>query len=63
MVRSEAVGRAISAVDAFIAVTAETHDLTLVVRNDTDFEPSLNRNREPVGLWALMAPVPFSGLR
>jgi predicted nucleic acid-binding protein len=39
--RSEAAGRPISATDAFIAATAETHDLTLVTRDIGDFEPVL----------------------
>lgn len=47
VVRSEAVGRAISTMDAFIAATAQTHDLTLVTRNAKDFEPSLNRIVNP----------------
>lgn len=39
--RREAQGKPISAMDAFIAAVARTHDLTLVTRNATDFEPSL----------------------
>ncbi len=39
--RGEAVGRPISAMDAFIAATAETHGLTLVTRNASDFESSV----------------------
>jgi toxin FitB len=35
--RSEAAGRPISALDAFLAATAETHQLTLVTRNVSDF--------------------------
>jgi predicted nucleic acid-binding protein len=35
--RSEAVGRPIGAMDAFLAATAETHRLTLVTRNVSDF--------------------------
>jgi predicted nucleic acid-binding protein len=35
--RSEAAGRPISAMDAFLAATAETHQLTLVTRNVSDF--------------------------
>ena len=35
--RSEAAGRPISATDAFLAATAETHELTLVTRNISDF--------------------------
>ena len=39
--RSEAVGRPISAMDAFIAATAEVHNLTLVTRNASDFTSSV----------------------
>ena len=35
--RSEAAGRPIGAMDAFLAATAETHHLTLVTRNVADF--------------------------
>ena len=35
--RSEAAGRPIGAMDAFLAATAETHQLTLVTRNVSDF--------------------------
>jgi len=35
--RSEALGRPIGVIDAFLAATAETHDLTLVTRNVADF--------------------------
>jgi len=35
--RSEAAGRPIEAMDAFLAATAETHRLTLVTRNVSDF--------------------------
>jgi len=35
--RSEAAGRPIGAMDAFLAATAETHELTLVTRNVSDF--------------------------
>jgi len=35
-----AVGRPIAAMDAFIAATAERHDLTLVTRNLSDFQPT-----------------------
>ena len=35
--RSQAQGRSIEPMDAFIAATAERHDLTLVTRNVRDF--------------------------
>jgi predicted nucleic acid-binding protein len=35
--RSEAAGRPIGAMDAFLAATAEVHSLTLVTRNVSDF--------------------------
>jgi predicted nucleic acid-binding protein len=35
--QSEAAGRPIGAMDAFLAATAETHQLTLVTRNVADF--------------------------
>jgi len=35
--RSEAAGCPIGAMDAFLAATAETHNLTLVTRNVSDF--------------------------
>jgi toxin FitB len=47
--RSEAAGRPISAMDALIAATAETHDMTLVTRNTSDFEASLRLMINP---WA-----------
>src|SRR2546423_224891 len=36
--RSEAAGRRISAMDAWIAATAEVHGITLVTRNTSDFQ-------------------------
>ncbi len=49
--RGEACGRSIHAMDALIAATALVHDLTLVTRNMSDFEPSvkslLNPWKEP----------------
>lgn len=38
--RSQAAGRPIGAMDAFLAATAEWHQLTLVTRNIRDFEAS-----------------------
>ena len=35
--RSETAGRPISVMDAFLAATAEVHQLTLVTRNSSDF--------------------------
>lgn len=43
--RREALGRPMEAMDAFLAATAEVHRLTLVTRNESDFEgttPCLN---------------------
>lgn len=36
--RAQAAGRPIGAMDAFLAATAEQHQLTLVTRNTSDFE-------------------------
>ena len=47
--RSEAAGRRISAMDAWIAATAEVHGMTLVTRNTSDFQGSLNLIINP---WA-----------
>jgi toxin FitB len=38
MARSQAAGRPVGAIDAFIAATARARDLTLVTRNVGDFE-------------------------
>lgn len=38
MMRGRSVGRPTSPMDAFIAATAERHDLTLVTRNTSDFD-------------------------
>jgi toxin FitB len=35
--RSQAIGRSISSMDAFLSATAEVHGLTLVTRNVSDF--------------------------
>ena len=37
MARGQAGGRPVGSMDAFIAATAERHDLTLVTRNVSDF--------------------------
>jgi predicted nucleic acid-binding protein len=47
--RREAAGRPISVIDAFIAATANVHALTLVTRNEADFESAVN---EIVNPWA-----------
>ena len=39
--RRAAMGRPIGVMDAFMAATAQVHDLTLVTRNISDFEPSV----------------------
>ena len=39
--RSESMGRPIEPRDAFIAATAEVHDLSLVTRNASDFEATV----------------------
>jgi toxin FitB len=41
LAQSEAVGRPISAVDAFIAATVRVHGLALVTRNTSDFESTV----------------------
>jgi predicted nucleic acid-binding protein len=41
LARRESMGRPIEARDAFIAATAEVHELTLVTRNTSDFELTL----------------------
>jgi predicted nucleic acid-binding protein len=47
--RSEAAGRPIGAMDAFMAATAEAHGLILVTRNVSDFEASIKAIINP---WA-----------
>ena len=39
--RRESQGRPINAMDAMLAATAEVHGLTLVTRNESDFQPTL----------------------
>ena len=43
----EAAGRPIGVMDAFIAATAEVHDLTLVTRNVSDFQASVRSVLNP----------------
>lgn len=45
--RSEATGRAIGAMDAFMAATAMAHDLTLVTRNVGDFKSAIRSLHNP----------------
>jgi hypothetical protein len=45
--RSEAAGRPIEAMDAFLAATAEVHRLTLVTRNQSDFKAVLKTTLNP----------------
>lgn len=45
--RSEAAGRPINAIDAFLAATAEVHRLTLVTRNQSDFKAVLKTTLNP----------------
>jgi prevent-host-death family protein len=45
--RREAMGRPIHAMNALIAATATSHDLTLVTRNSTDFETSVKSILNP----------------
>lgn len=40
MAEREAIGRRMEPMDAFIAATAKVHDLAIVTRNTSDFEPS-----------------------
>jgi predicted nucleic acid-binding protein len=45
--RSEAAGRPIEAIDSFLAATAEVHRLTLVTRNQSDFQAVLKTTLNP----------------
>jgi toxin FitB len=45
--RSESAGRPIEAIDAFLAATAEVHNLTLVTRNESDFRAALRTTLNP----------------
>ncbi|HUY13112.1 MAG TPA: type II toxin-antitoxin system VapC family toxin [Terriglobia bacterium] len=45
--RSEARGRRLEAMDAFIAATAEVHRLTLITRNTSDFESMVKEVLNP----------------
>jgi|SRR5579872_393229 len=45
--RSEAAGRPMEAIDAFLAATAEVHRLTLVTRNQSDFKAVLKTTLNP----------------
>jgi toxin FitB len=45
--RREALGRPIELMDAFVAATSEVHQLTLVTRNASDFQPTLNAVLNP----------------
>ena len=47
--RRETAGRPIGVMDAFIAATANVHALTLVTRNESDFESAVS---EIVNPWA-----------
>jgi predicted nucleic acid-binding protein len=45
--RSDAAGRPMGAIDAFLAATAEVHRLTLVTRNQSDFKAVLKTTLNP----------------
>lgn len=44
---SDAAGRPMGAIDAFLAATAEVHRLTLVTRNQSDFKAVLKTTLNP----------------
>jgi toxin FitB len=46
----EALGRPIGTMDAFIAATAQVHNLTLATRNQSDFESSVDSIVNP---WSM----------
>ncbi len=45
--RSEAAGRSVEAMDAFLAGTAQVHELTLVTRNTSHFQSILKALHNP----------------
>ncbi len=45
--RSEALGRRIEVIDAFLAATAEVYALTVVTRNVSDFQPVVKHVLNP----------------
>ena len=45
--RSEALGRRMEVLDAYIAATAEVHRLTVVTRNTSDFQPTVKSLLNP----------------
>jgi len=45
--KSEVVGRPMEAMDAYLAATAEVHQLTLVTRNQSDFQAVLKTTLNP----------------
>ena len=47
MARSEAMGRPMEVMDAYIAAAAEIYRLTVVTRNVSDFEPVLKAVLNP----------------
>lgn len=47
LARSEIIGRRMEVLDALIAATAEIHQLTVVTRNASDFEPIIQSVLNP----------------